>query len=61
MGGLISSDADEFWWPRGESLKDVLAVILSATRSCRALVREFSPGRGDGESFAERRRPGRRC
>ena len=50
---VISSDADEFWWPRGESLTDVLAVIPDRYQVVQALVREFRPGPGDGE-FAER-------
>ena len=29
---VIHSDADEFWWPRGESLKDVLDVDSGALR-----------------------------
>ena len=29
---VIHSDADEFWWPRGESLKDVLDVDPGALR-----------------------------
>ena len=50
---VISSDADEFWWPRGESLPDVLAVIPDRYEVVQALVREFRPRAGDGD-FAER-------
>ena len=51
---VLHSDADEFWWPRGESLKDVLASIPSRYGIVRALLRHFVP-RPDGESsFAER-------
>ena len=51
---VIHSDADEFWWPRGESLKDVLASIPARYGIVRALLRHFVP-RPDGEArFAER-------
>jgi hypothetical protein len=51
---VIHSDADEFWWPRGESLKDVLASIPARYGIVRALLRHFVP-RADGDaSFAER-------
>jgi hypothetical protein len=51
---VIHSDADEFWWPRGESLKDVLTSIPGRYGIVRALLRHFVP-RPDGESFfAER-------
>jgi Glycosyl transferase family 2 len=51
---VIHSDADEFWWPRGESLKDVLATIPERYGIVRALLRHFVP-RPDGDaSFAER-------
>jgi hypothetical protein len=51
---VIHSDADEFWWPRGESLKDVLASIPARYGVVRALLRHFVP-RPDGEpGFAER-------
>jgi hypothetical protein len=51
---VIHSDADEFWWPRGESLKDVLASIPSRYGVVRALLRHFVPRPQDGSSFAER-------
>jgi hypothetical protein len=51
---VIHSDADEFWWPRGESLKDVLASIPGRYGVVRALLRHFVPRPDDGTSFAER-------
>ncbi len=51
---VIHSDADEFWWPRGESLKDVLASIPSRYGIVRALLRHFVPRPDDGSSFTER-------
>ncbi len=52
---VIHSDADEFWWPRGDSLKDVLASIPERYGIVRALLRHFVPRPGDESSaFAER-------
>ena len=51
---IIHSDADEFWWPRGDSLKDVLASIPSRYGIVRALLRHFVPRPDDGSPFAER-------
>ena len=51
---VIHSDADEFWWPRGESLKEVLASIPSRYGIVRALLRHFVPRPDDGTPFAER-------
>jgi Glycosyl transferase family 2 len=51
---VIHSDADEFWWPRGDSLKDVLASIPNRYGIVRALLRHFVPRPDDGSSFAER-------
>jgi hypothetical protein len=51
---VIHSDADEFWWPRGESLKDVLASIPTRYGVVRALLRHFVPRPGDEPLFAER-------
>lgn len=50
---VISGDADEFWWPRGESMKDVLAAIPPRYAVVQALVRVFAPRSGDG-FFADR-------
>ena len=38
---VIPSRVDEFWWPRGESLDDVLAVIPPRYSVVQALVRTF--------------------
>jgi hypothetical protein len=51
---VLHSDADEFWWPRGESLKDVLASIPERYGIVRALMRQFVPRPDDGSFFAER-------
>ena len=51
---VLHSDADEFWWPRGESLKDVLASIPERYGIVRALLRHFVPRPDEGSSFAER-------
>jgi hypothetical protein len=51
---VIHSDADEFWWPRGESLKDVLASIPGRYGIVRALLRHFVPRPDDGSPFADR-------
>jgi hypothetical protein len=51
---VISSDADEFWWPRGGSLKEVLASVPERYGVVRALLRQFVPRPDDGAFFAER-------
>jgi Glycosyl transferase family 2 len=50
---VIPSDADEFWWPRGGSLKDVLESVPPRYGVVRALLRHFVPRPG-GEFFGER-------
>lgn len=51
---VISSDADEFWWPRGGSLEQVLEAIPSRYGIVQTFVRHFVPvAAGDG-SFDER-------
>jgi hypothetical protein len=49
---VIPGRVDEFWWPRGESLADVLAVIPPRYGVVQGLVRVFA-GRREGSFFAE--------
>ena len=51
---VIASDADEFWWPRGGSLKEVLASVPERYGIVRALLRQFVPRPDDGSFFADR-------
>ena len=50
---VINSDADEFWWPRGGTLKDVLAAIRGDFGVVHTFVQPFIPRPGEGP-FAER-------
>jgi glycosyl transferase family 2 len=50
---VINSDADEFWWPREGSLKDVLAAVPPRYGVVYAVSRVFVPRPGQ-EWFAER-------
>ena len=54
---LIPGRPDELWWPRGENLKDVLAVIPPRYGVVQALVRTFvgESGEQDGRSAFESR------
>jgi hypothetical protein len=52
---LIHADADEFYWPRGGTLKEVLAEIPPDYGSVRAFVRTFLLQLGESkEPFYER-------
>jgi hypothetical protein len=51
---VIHADADEFWWPRGSSLKQVLEAVPMRYGIVRGLMRHFVPRPDDGSSFAER-------
>jgi hypothetical protein len=46
---VIPSRSDEFWYPRGESLRDVLAVIPPRYGVIQALIREFVTAGGGGD------------
>jgi hypothetical protein len=51
---VINSDADEFWWPRGGTLKDVLGLVPERFGVVRGCWRHFLPRPlGDAE-FGER-------
>jgi hypothetical protein len=50
---VINSDADEFWWPRGASLSEVLAAVPPRYGTVGAFLRVFCPRPGDTD-FAER-------
>jgi hypothetical protein len=51
---VINADADEFWWPRGGSLRDVLALVPERYGVVRGCWRHFLP-RADGDrDFWER-------
>lgn len=51
---VLLSDADEFWWPRGGSLKEVLAAVPAEYGAVYAPSRTFLPRPDDGRFFAER-------
>jgi Glycosyl transferase family 2 len=51
---VINTDADEFWWPRGGSLKEVLAAVPAAYGIVQAFWRSFVPRPDGGSFFAER-------
>jgi hypothetical protein len=51
---VINADADEFWWPRGGTLKDVLATVPARYGIVRGCWRHFLPRPDDGSFFAER-------
>jgi Glycosyl transferase family 2 len=50
---VVNSDADEFWWPRGRTLKEALAGIPERFGVVHTFVRPFLPRPGDSP-FAER-------
>jgi Glycosyl transferase family 2 len=51
---VVNADADEFWWPRGGTLKDVLGLVPERFGVVRGCWRHFLP-RPDGDgNFSER-------
>ena len=51
---IINADADEFWWPRGGTLKDVLTLIPERFGVVRGCWRHFLPRTEGDSNFAER-------
>jgi glycosyl transferase family 2 len=51
---VVNTDADEFWWPRGGSLKDVLAAVPQEYGIVQGFWRSFVPRPDDEGLFAER-------
>lgn len=51
---VINADADEFWWPRGGDLKDVLRAVPARFGIVCAMWRNFAPRPADHPFFAER-------
>jgi hypothetical protein len=51
---VINSDADEFWWPRGPSLREMLEAVPPRYGTVGAFLRTFPPRPGDGAPFYER-------
>jgi len=51
---VINTDADEFWWPRGGTLKEVLGAIPQEYGVVQGFWRSFVPRPDDGQPFAER-------
>ena len=51
---VINSDADEFWWPRGTGLKEVLEAVPRRYGIVQGIWRQFVPRPDDGRFFAER-------
>ncbi len=50
---VISADAAEFWWPRAENLKEVLAPIPERYTIVQGLRRDFPPGESTRRSSPE--------
>lgn len=51
---VINADADEFWWPRGGTLKDIFAGVPRRFGIVRCFEWHFAPRPEDGLHFAER-------
>ena len=51
---VLNSDADEFWWPHGGPLPEVLRSVPRRYGVVQAVSRYFVPRPDDGRGFAER-------
>ena len=50
---IINNDADEFWWPRGGSLKEIFTLVPARYGTVRGMWRHFVARPGN-DFFAER-------
>ena len=51
---VIEGDANEFWWPRGGTLKELLEPVAPSYCSVQVLPRQFVPVTQKTEPFSER-------
>jgi hypothetical protein len=51
---VLHCDGDEFWWPRGASVKSILAPVPERYGVVRAAWRHFAPRPEDGRHVLER-------
>lgn len=51
---VLNTDADEFWWPRGGSFRELFAAIPLRFGAVRGAWRNFVPRPDDERFFAER-------
>ena len=51
---VLHNDADEFWWPRYGTVRDVLTAVPSSVGVIRGFVRHFAPRPEDDRPFYER-------
>jgi hypothetical protein len=51
---VLNLDADEFWWPRRGSIKEILAAVPGRYGVVSGMVRHFVPAPDDGTPFFER-------
>jgi hypothetical protein len=45
---LIQTDSNEFWWPRGPSIPDVLSVVPSGCNAAQGITRTLLPTADEG-------------
>ncbi len=58
---VVNADADEFWWPQGESLKDALAAVPAHFGVVRGAWRNLVPRPEAGHPFFAERMTVRYC